>query len=162
MLVNCSSCKKKFNIPDSAIAESGRLLQCGTCGNQWTQYPIVEKAVNEIKKKDLNKTKQPTNINEIKSLVKKKKRQVNLYSEEYLKKKYGLSIKDPPVNKNKKYRFSFFNHVIIIIVFLISLFGVLNLLKHIIIESYPFTEIYINYFYDFFNIVKENISNLLN
>ncbi len=64
--------------------------------------------------------------------------------------------------KNKRYRFSFCNHVIIIIVFLISLFGVLNLLKHIIIESYPFTEIYINYFYDFFNIVKENISNLLN
>ena len=42
MLVNCNSCQKKFVVPDSAITEKGRLLQCGSCGNKWTQYPIKE------------------------------------------------------------------------------------------------------------------------
>ena len=50
MLVNCNSCQKKFVVPDSAITENGRLLQCGSCGNKWTQYPIKEKTVKPIKK----------------------------------------------------------------------------------------------------------------
>jgi len=50
MLVNCNSCQKKFVVPDSAITESGRLLQCGSCGNKWTQYPIKEKPAEPIKK----------------------------------------------------------------------------------------------------------------
>ena len=48
MLVNCNSCQKKFVVPDSAITENGRLLQCGSCGNKWTQYPIKEKKTNKL------------------------------------------------------------------------------------------------------------------
>ena len=53
MLVNCNSCQKNFNVPDSAITAAGRLLQCGACGNKWTQYPIIqdfiEKEIPKIK-----------------------------------------------------------------------------------------------------------------
>ena len=35
---------------------------------------------------------QPASLNKVKKLVKKKKREINLYSEEYLKKKHGLKI----------------------------------------------------------------------
>ena len=87
MLVNCDSCQKKFSVPDSAITENGRLLQCGSCGNKWTQYPIKEKSEKKIKKITSVKTKHPANLNKIKNSTKKKKREITLYSEEYLKKK---------------------------------------------------------------------------
>ena len=40
MIIQCNSCDKKFNVPDGAITEAGRLVQCSSCGNKWTQYPL--------------------------------------------------------------------------------------------------------------------------
>ena len=45
MILNCNSCGKKFVVPDNAITASGRMVQCGSCGNKWKQFPI-----NQIKK----------------------------------------------------------------------------------------------------------------
>ena len=45
MILTCNSCGKKFVVPDSAISDSGRTVQCGSCGNKWKQFPI-----NEVKK----------------------------------------------------------------------------------------------------------------
>ena len=59
MLVNCNSCQKKFNVPDSAITEAGRLLQCGSCGNKWTQYPIKEDSTKEGKPKKVVNERTP-------------------------------------------------------------------------------------------------------
>ena len=168
MLVNCKSCKKKFMVPDAAITESGRLLQCGSCGDQWTQYPIKQKFDKEIKTTTPTKIKQPSNLNKFKTSVKKRKREINLYSEEYLKKKHGLTIKDTSdlqykKNKNKKIKsnFSFYSYLVTISIFIITLFGILNLLKEVIIASYPITESYINYLYEVLNIVKIIISELI-
>ena len=87
MLVNCNSCQKKFEVPDSAVTESGRLLQCGSCGNKWTQYPTRKKPTENIKKiAPTNIKKKLTNVNKSVAPLKKKKREVNLYTEEYLKK----------------------------------------------------------------------------
>jgi len=150
MLINCNSCQKKFTVPDSAITKSGRLLQCGSCGNKWVQHPVKQKAVKEIK---------------IKNLVKKKKREINLYSEEYLKKKHGLTIKSTSSRQDKeknKTNFSFFNYLIIISVFIITFFGFLNLTKDITTEKYPFTVPYINYFFEIVDIIKITIFRLLN
>ena len=43
MILECKSCQKKFIVPDSAITNTGRLVQCSSCGNKWTQYPIKQK-----------------------------------------------------------------------------------------------------------------------
>ena len=40
MILNCNSCGKKFVVPDNAITSSGRMVQCGSCGNKWKQFPI--------------------------------------------------------------------------------------------------------------------------
>ena len=40
MILNCDSCGKKFVVPDNAITASGRMVQCGSCGNKWKQFPI--------------------------------------------------------------------------------------------------------------------------
>ena len=39
MILTCSSCGKKFVVPDDAITKSGRMVQCGSCGNKWKQFP---------------------------------------------------------------------------------------------------------------------------
>ena len=169
MLVNCNSCQKKFNVPDSAITEAGRLLQCGSCGNKWTQYPIKQETVKKEKlKKNIPNVNQKPNVNKVKKSVKKKKREINLYSEEYLKKKYGLTIKDSEedkkIKKNRKISksSSFFSYLIFTTIFITSFFGVLNITKDFIIINYPFTESYINSLYEVVGILKAIFFELLN
>jgi predicted Zn finger-like uncharacterized protein len=165
MLVNCNSCQKKFSVPDSAITEMGRLLQCGSCGSKWTQYPVKEELKQKIKKVNQIEVKNPIRVNKIKTVNKKKKREINLYSEEYLKKKHGLEIKDPldSRNKNKKIitSFSFLSYLIIPTIFVITLFGVLNITKKFIIVNYPFTEAYINSLYKTLEAIRITISNFI-
>ena len=43
MILSCNSCEKKFVVPDNAISATGRLVQCSSCGNKWTQFPINQK-----------------------------------------------------------------------------------------------------------------------
>ena len=128
MLVNCNACQKKFTVPDAAITEAGRLLQCGSCGNKWTQYPVKEETVKIIKpNKEIQnatavKKKQISKTNKITKTVKKKKREINLYSEEYLQKKHGLTIKDNSNDKKIKKVSSgsnFFGNLIIFTIFVI-------------------------------------------
>ena len=157
MLVNCNSCKKKFIVPDNAITKSGRLVQCGSCGSKWTQYPIVD----NVKKEEIKVKK---------SSIAKKRPKKNLYSPEYLQKKHGLVIKDSNELLNKKvsnkkvnnYSLGFYSYLIILIIFLSTLFGILHLTKQMIIQKYPFLEIYIDYFYEAFNIIKTSILLFVN
>ncbi len=171
MLVSCNSCQKKFVVPESAITENGRLLQCGSCGNKWTQYPIKEKTAEPIKKeKIISKINKVENkIIPAKKIAKKKKRQINLYSEEYLAKKHGLTIKDDSsVKKNQKkqknenYGLGFYGWVIIIVIFFIFIHGVLDLNQNFIIEKLPALEIYINYFFEVHEMIKAAILELFN
>ena len=168
MLVNCKSCQKKFIVPDSAITGSGRLLQCGSCGNKWTQYPVRENIAEKIKNIVPTKIEKPSNKKKSKSSPKKRK--INLYSEEYLRQKHGLLINNPESskkitkdkNKNIKTNFGFYNYLVTVSVFIITLLGILHLLKDIIIIKYPSLEFYINYLYEVFDILKILIYNLIN
>ena len=52
MILTCNSCGKKFVVPDSAITASGRMVQCGSCGNKWRQFPVqeIKKKLNQFHK----------------------------------------------------------------------------------------------------------------
>jgi predicted Zn finger-like uncharacterized protein len=173
MLVNCNSCQKKFIVPDSAITETGRLLQCGSCGNKWTQYPVKLEPTKKEKSNEQTSKLKPTKVknikqNKLKTSTKKKKREINLYSEEYLKKKHGLVIKDKidikngNVNKKNSNSSNFFNYLMILTILLITVFGILNLTRDFIIVSYPFTESYINSLFEVLEILKTTTSSILN
>ena len=44
MIITCPSCEKKFEIDQKLIPREGRLLQCGSCSNEWFfKLDIVEK-----------------------------------------------------------------------------------------------------------------------
>ena len=50
MILSCNSCEKKFVVPDNAISANGRLVQCSSCGNKWTQFPIDNKTKPKVAK----------------------------------------------------------------------------------------------------------------
>ena len=42
MILNCNSCGKKFVVPDNAITEAGRLVQCGACEINGSNFQLIK------------------------------------------------------------------------------------------------------------------------
>ncbi len=170
MILTCNSCGKKFVVPDSAITASGRTVQCGSCGNKWKQFPI-----NELKKKQqiannqkivsknqdiIQKTQK---IKKTKKAV-RKPREINLYSPEYLAKKHGIKLSDDNSNKtsrNEKISFGFYNSLLLLVVSIIFLSRGLYFFQDFVIQKLPFTEYYINYFFESIKNMFEIWKNLI-
>jgi|TARA_B100001093_G_C26363253_1_gene815457 predicted Zn finger-like uncharacterized protein len=168
MILTCNACEKKFVVPDQAIVESGRIVQCGSCGNKWKQYPIKSHSniVNLSKKKNIKKNPNFTKSPNIKKKKVKKSREISLYSPEYLAKKHGISLNDVNNNNKKpsqKVSFGFYNSLILFIFILVTLSRVLYFFQDFIAQKLPFTEFYLNYFFEnirnIFEIFKSLISN---
>ena len=166
MILSCNSCEKKFVVPDQAVTAAGRIVQCGSCGNKWKQFP-VKNEVNDnapVKKIDNKKISKKSRI---KKKPVKKTRDINLYSPEYLAKKHGITLDDVySDNKsisNKKVSFGFYNSLILFIVLIIALSKSLYFFQDFIVLNLPFTEFYLNYFFEnirnIFEIWKNLISN---
>ena len=159
MILTCNSCEKKFVVPDQAIKASGRIVQCGSCGNKWKQFPIN----GEINKPKLDreigskKTQRATKAPKFKNKRITKNREIGLYSPEYLKKKHGITLKEAKVNINNTYNekvsFGFYNLLILYIVIIIAVSKFLHFSQHFIVQKLPFTEFYLDYFF-------ENIKNI--
>tara|TARA_X000001036_G_C20443746_1_gene710325 strand:- start:300 stop:806 length:507 start_codon:yes stop_codon:yes gene_type:complete len=165
MILSCNSCEKKFVVPDNAISATGRLVQCSSCGNKWTQFPIG------------NKTKPNKEISKIKATPKKIKNQTkkrvkkktgpDLYSPEYLAKKHGIridgktTVKNKPAKDKEKVSFGFYSFLIVSIVFVISILRLLHFAQDIIVEKFPISEIYINYLFESIRNIIEIIQNFL-
>ena len=169
MILRCNSCEKKFVVPDQAITSEGRIVQCGSCGNKWKQYPI-EKTINKItpdKKINNNKTATTSITPKIKKKKIKKTREINLYSPEYLAKKHGITLNNVNTNNrsnsNKKVSFGFYNSLILFIFIFITLSRILYFLQDFIVLKLPFVEFYLDYFFEsiknIFEICKNLISN---
>ena len=165
MILSCNSCDKRFVVPDNAISATGRLVQCSSCGNKWTQFPIENKTKP---KKEISKIK--STPKKIKSPTKKKvkkKTGPDLYSPEYLAKKHGIKIGEKPTVKNKltkdkaKISFGFYSFLIVSIVITISILRLLYFTQDIIVEKFPVSEIYINYLFESIRNIKEIIQNFL-
>ena len=162
MILECKSCQKKFIVPDSAITSAGRLVQCSSCGNKWTQFPIKNKTT--IPSKIFSpKTKAEFNNPIVKKKKKiKKKTGPSIYTKEYLETKHGISINADitKISKNKlnknssKSYFGFYSYLILFVFLITLLIGILNLTKEIIIMNFPFSEIYIVYLF-------ENLNNFM-
>ena len=112
MILTCNACGKKFVVPDQAITLSGRMVQCGSCGNKWKQFPFNEtKRIQAVSRSQKIASKPQPNKQKIQKLKKSKKsspkksREISLYSPEYLAKKHGIKIneiKPEKIGKNDK------------------------------------------------------------
>mgnify|MGYP005700867201 CR=1 FL=1 len=167
MILTCNSCGKKFVVPDNAITASGRTVQCGSCGNKWKQFPpqnlkkenIIDKKISSAVKKSITKIPKP------KSKKIKKPREINLYSPEYLQKKHGISLNNLEKNKkqisDKKVSFGFYNSLLLFIVVIISISRGLYFFQDFITQNLPFTEFYLNYFFESMRNMFEIFKNLV-
>ena len=160
MIIQCKSCQKKFVVPDNAVTAKGRLVQCSSCGNKWTQYPIKQKTQKIVNVKNAPKpSKQKTK--------RKKTSGIDVYSEEYLQKKHGIKIIDPSssdikTKKNSQSKtkktdnagYGFFNYLITFSVLSIFFVGILNFEKSRLSRKFPFLEPYIENFFETLNNFK--------
>ena len=176
MILSCNSCGKKFVVPDNAITASGRMVQCGSCGNKWRQYPLneIKKTSTISKPKKIASKSQPVRprIQKPKKTQKnivKKPREISLYSPEYLAKKHGIKINDTkPIKVNnkidrEKISFGFYNSLILFIFIAIALTRILYFSQNFIISYLPASEYYLNYFFEsirnIFEIWKSLVTN---
>ena len=162
---------KKFVVPDNAITASGRTVQCGSCGNKWKQFPV-----NEIKKtekvasakKIVSKTpkiqKKIQTLNKAKKTKVRKPREIDLYSPEYLAKKHGIKLSDDNDKKTlskSKVTFGFYNSLLLFIVLIIFLSRGLYFSQDFVVQKLPFTEFYIDYFFESMRNIFEIWKNLV-
>ena len=173
MILTCNSCGKKFVVPDSAITASGRMVQCGSCGNKWKQFPLgeVEKTQSIARPKKVISRTQPVKqkiqkSKKVKKTAPKKPREISLYSPEYLAKKHGINLGNvKPVkisNQNKnKVSFGFYNSLILFIFFIISISRILYFAQDFIITIFPISEFYLNYFFESIRNIFEIWKNLI-
>ena len=176
MIITCNCGEKKFTLPDNSIPASGRLVQCGFCGLKWKQFPVVEiiKTPSIARPKNVVSRPQPVQqkiqkTKKVKKTAPKKPREISLYSPEYLAKKHGIKLDDPKpkkiINQNKKgdISFGFYNSLILFIFLTISISRILYFSQDYIVSLFPFTEFYLNYFFEsirnIFEIWKSLISN---
>ena len=61
MIIQCSSCSRKFIVKDSDITSRGRMVQCGHCSVTWHQMP-TSTPIKATKQESINKP--ATKINE--------------------------------------------------------------------------------------------------
>ena len=159
MILSCNSCGKKFVVPDQAISKAGRIVQCGSCGNKWRQLPPESPVKKKIVEKEINpkKIKSTTKIPKPKKIKTRKSREIDLYSPEYLKKKHGISLENNEITKKsfsaKNSSFGFYNYLILLTVLAIILSRGLYFFQDFIVNYFPFTKIYLEYFF-------ENIKNM--
>ena len=180
MIIQCKECKKSFVVPDNAITSNGRLVQCGSCGYKWTQYPKKDKPKSKsnfktpkIPKKVISTEKEVFKSKKTKK-KKKKTKGIDVYSEEYLQKKHGIKIIDPSSLENKQNfnkkniksknivsSMGFYSYVIIFLILIVSMLGVLNLTDELIISNFPVSEPYILYLFETLNNFKIIIFDFL-
>jgi len=60
MIIQCSSCSRKFIVKDSDIPSRGRMVQCGYCSVTWHQMPIST-PIKTTKQEGINEPDSKTN-----------------------------------------------------------------------------------------------------
>ena len=167
MILNCNSCGKKFVVPDNAISASGRMVQCGSCGNKWKQFPIdnAKKTPKTLKPQQVKRKVQKPK--KAKKTIIKKPREISLYSPEYLAKKHGIKLNELQTekttiqNKSKKVSFGFYNSLLLFIFLVVSFSRILYFSQDFIIYNFPISEFYLNYFFESIRNLFEIWKNLV-
>ena len=170
MIIQCTSCEKKFNVPDGAITANGRLVQCSSCGNKWTQYPTKTKPATTKPVSTPARTKATP-----KKKIVKKKGPVP-YSEEYMQQKWGKSVQNYAVEKGlskkttqlkkpkkqksiqvtEKPGFGFLNYIITIFILSTFSIGILHFERERLTRKFPFLEPYIDHFFESLEILIDH------
>ena len=167
MIITCNCGLKKFSLPDNSIPAAGRMVQCGTCGLKWKQFPLNEIDNSEPISNIKNIAPKPKQVQPKRQKAKKnasrKPREIDLYSPEYLAKKHGIKLSEDvkPILSKTKVSFGFYNSLLLVLVIIIILSRGLYFSQEFIVQKLPFTEFYIDYFFESIRNMFEIWKNLI-
>ena len=171
MILKCNSCGKKFVVPDQAITADGRLVQCGSCGNKWKQFPskaetkqaVSVSNVQKLVSKPLQEGIKQKKSKKVKKVKPRKPREINLYSPEYLAKKHGITLKEDnnQISSKDKTSFGFYNSLLVFLLIIILISRGLYFFEDFVVQKFPFTEFYIDYFFESIRNMFEIWKNLI-
>ena len=162
MIIECPSCKKKFNIDINLIPAEGRNLQCGSCDHIWfykKEDPIPKTLqVNEDITIQENEDSEKLNNN-------KSKDQIIKQSVEKIKKaKSELSTTKESQSKSEEIKKTqsskFFSYLIVFIISLGALIILLDTLKTPLISIFPGLEVLLFNLYETLKDIKLFIIDL--
>jgi predicted Zn finger-like uncharacterized protein len=126
MIIDCPSCKKKFEIDQNLIPKEGRLLQCGFCNEKWF-FDKDKKKISETKLNVKNEKDAKSNNND-----------VNLEESE-------ISLNDNTDNVIKvKNNFSFsifLSYILVSIISFVALIIIIDTFKSPLYRNFPNLEL---------------------
>jgi len=171
MIITCNCGLKKFSLPDNSIPAAGRMVQCGSCGLKWKQFPVNEINNTEPISNIKNIASEPKQVQPKRQKVKKvkkaptrKPREINLYSPEYLAKKHGIKLDNVEVKKslnNNKVSFGFYNSLLLFLVVIVAVSRGLYFFQDFLVQKFPFIEFYLDYFFENIRNIFEIWKNLI-
>ena len=138
MIIICPSCEKKFQIEDKLIPREGRLLQCGSCNNEWF-----------FKKEKIEPTKSKTE-----EPIKKPQITENLdINERTTKDKINseTTSTEKKLKSSKKFSFSFakfLSYILVAIISFIALIILIDTFKSPLYIIFPNLEFILFNFYE--------------
>ena len=104
------------------------MVQCGSCGNKWKQFPINQAKKNKIVSLPKQVKQASNKPKKVKTKLKKQSREISLYLE-YLAKKHGIKLNDVQtenkISKTENISFGFYNTLILFFVVVIILARIL-------------------------------------
>jgi len=146
MIISCTSCNKKFEINSDLIPDSGRLLACSNCNNQWF---FTKKNISDKTQSTLNELKiSPNNDNNEEASLKKIIKNSS-DNENDNKKKFSIEISQ--INKKKtdiKNNFNILNKILIFIISSVALIILVDTFKYPISIVIPNIEIILYNLYE--------------
>ena len=170
MIITCNCGLKKFSLPDNSIPAAGRMVQCGSCGLKWKQFPVNEINNTEPISNIKNIASEPKQVQPKRQKAKKvkktsvrKRREIDLYSPEYLAKKHGIELDDDIkiTSSVKKVSFGFYNSLLLFLLVIIIFSRGLYFFQDFVVQKLPFTQFYLNYFFESIKNMFEIWKNLI-
>ena len=126
MIIICPNCNKGFNVKDEYIPESGRLLKCGSCGEEWFFSNFKKEAPV------INQESQPSEIlsqSKVKNTLTKPNEKLNNTKKEKDKK---IEIKNKDTQK-----FNLLSYTIIILISFIAIIITVDTFKLNVEKIFP-------------------------
>ena len=127
MIIICPSCEKKFELEENLIPNEGRLLQCGSCNNEWF-FTKPQKKPIKLKEKEANNDKKLGVVYE---------------KTENIEKPLDKTVKKKKI-VNKKVSFSFnkfLSYILVTIITFVALIIVIDTFKSPLYKIFPNLEL---------------------
>tara|TARA_B110001454_G_C12678177_1_gene416769 strand:- start:938 stop:1405 length:468 start_codon:yes stop_codon:yes gene_type:complete len=154
MHIECTNCKKTFQIDEKLIPDSGRLLQCSKCDHQW--FYNKEKI-----EKNIDNKSDDEDINLKKEIKIKKSEQIE--SRILIKPEYEQNNKHNKTTKSnkKKQKNNFLNTFLVLIISFVALVVIVDTFKIQIKTFYPDIENLLNSLYQTLTDIKLFFKDLI-